>query len=142
MKAERDVVGHGGASTRTSIYLYACQSAGSGAALDYVEADGVTYEIVPCAGKIDPHRLFKAFEGGADGVVIVGCPAGECKMAEGNLRAGRRSGYVRGVLDEIGIGGDRIEIVLPEASTEAMEKSIEQALTKIRSLGRSALNLL
>ena len=141
MKTERDILGRDADGCRTGIYLYACQCAGGGAALDYVEPDDVAYEIVPCAGKVDPQRLLMAFEDGADGVVIVGCPPGECKMAEGNLRAGRRTGYVRGILDEIGVGGNRVEIVLPEATAEAMEKSISEALSKIKSLGRSALNL-
>jgi F420-non-reducing hydrogenase iron-sulfur subunit len=141
MKAERDVDGSGGVGPQPNIHIFCCQCAGGGAALDYAEPEDVDFQLVPCAGKIDPQRLLKSMEGGADGVVIVGCPPGECKMAEGNLRASRRSGYVRGILDEIGVGGDRIEIVLPEAGQEALVGAIADAVTKIKSLGPSALNL-
>lgn len=141
MKSERDIEGQSNGNCRPHIRMFCCQCAGGGAALDYVEPDDVVLDLVPCAGKIDPQRLLKAFEGGADGVVIVGCPPGECRMAEGNLRANRRSGYVRGLLDEIGVGGHRVEIVLPEADAQAMCEAIEDSLKKIRSLGPSALNL-
>ena len=139
MKTERDILRRDGGNLGSNILMFCCQCAGGGSALDYVEPDDVNFELVPCAGKIDAQRLMKAFEGGADGVVIVGCPPGECGMAEGNHRAHRRTGYVRGLLDEIGIGGDRIEIVMPQADMRAMVDSIDLAVSKIRNLGSTML---
>ena len=33
---------------------------------------------LPCTGKVDMRYLLEAFEQGADGVCIVGCPIGNC----------------------------------------------------------------
>jgi len=63
---------------------------------------------VPCSGKLQPEHLLKAFEAGADLVVVLTCPNGECRYLEGRRRIERRVEYVRGLLDEIGIGGKRL----------------------------------
>ena len=39
---------------------------------------------VPCTGRIDPLFALKAFEKGADGVLISGCHPGDCHYSEGN----------------------------------------------------------
>jgi len=45
---------------------------------------------VMCSGRVDPTFVLKAFESGADGVLICGCHPGECHYAEGNYKAARR----------------------------------------------------
>jgi coenzyme F420-reducing hydrogenase delta subunit len=42
---------------------------------------------VTCLGQIDPGIILKAFENGADGVLMLGCPPGECHFEFGNRRA-------------------------------------------------------
>src|SRR5665811_2371381 len=44
----------------------------------------------PCTGRIDPIFALKAFEKGADGVLVSGCHPGDCHYAEGNYYARRR----------------------------------------------------
>jgi coenzyme F420-reducing hydrogenase delta subunit len=65
---------------------------------------------VPCTGKVDVLYLLKAFQNGADGVYVAGCMEGDCHYLTGNLRARKRVNYAKKILDEIGIGGDRLEI--------------------------------
>ena len=45
---------------------------------------------VPCTGRIDPLFIIKAFEGGADAVLISGCHPGDCHYNSGNFHARRR----------------------------------------------------
>jgi coenzyme F420-reducing hydrogenase delta subunit len=75
---------------------------------------------VPCSGRLQPEHLLKAFEAGADLVLLVTCRDGDCRYLEGRRRIQQRVDYVRGLLDEIGLGGERL--LLPEppaaASTE------------------------
>ena len=59
---------------------------------------------LPCSGKVDIPYLVKAFETGADGVVLVTCKESECKHLEGNMRANKRLEVVDSLLEEIGIG--------------------------------------
>ena len=63
---------------------------------------------VPCSGKLQPEHLLKAFEAGADLVVVLTCRDGDCRYLEGRRRIERRVDYVRGLLDEIGLGGKRL----------------------------------
>jgi coenzyme F420-reducing hydrogenase delta subunit len=76
---------------------------------------------VPCTGKLQPEHLLKAFEAGADLVCVVACDEANCHYLEGSRRAKRRIEYVRELLDEAGIGGDRLLLFhLPGSSKEDM----------------------
>jgi coenzyme F420-reducing hydrogenase delta subunit len=63
---------------------------------------------LPCTGKIDVLYLLKAFQSGADGVYVAGCMEGDCHYLTGNLRARKRVEYAKKILDEVGIGGERL----------------------------------
>ena len=63
---------------------------------------------LPCTGKIDVIYLLKAFQSGADGVYVAGCMEGDCHYLTGNLRARKRVEYTQKILDEVGIGGERL----------------------------------
>jgi coenzyme F420-reducing hydrogenase delta subunit len=123
------------------IRLFCCQCAGGGSALDLEAPEGIRVEFVPCTGKVDIPRLAKAFEGGDDGICIIGCPPDGCKMAEGSLRATSRVTFVHKLLDEIGIEGARIEIVLPGSAAEALDEAVRAFHNKVLQLGPSTLGL-
>ncbi len=65
---------------------------------------------VPCTGKVDVMHLLRAVQKGADGVYCVGCLEGSCHYNAGNLRCRERVNHVRGLLEEIGIEGDRVRM--------------------------------
>ena len=66
---------------------------------------------LPCAGKVNVPYLVKAFETGADAVVVLTCEIDECRHLEGNRRAKKRVQAVDSLLDEIGMGTGRIAIL-------------------------------
>ncbi len=68
---------------------------------------------LPCTGKIDVRYILTAFEQGADGVYIVACPIGSCHHVRGNERARSRVMLAKKVLDQIGLGSDRLESLFP-----------------------------
>ena len=45
---------------------------------------------LPCTGRIDPLFILKAFERGADGVIVSGCHPADCHYTSGNYHARRR----------------------------------------------------
>lgn len=95
---------------------------------------------VPCSGKVDALHIMKAFERGADGVYVAGCLEGDCHFKSGNLRAARRVGYLRSLLDEIGVGGDRLEMVMMSAGMgDRFAETAETITEKIRKLGPSPI---
>ncbi|MBN2056477.1 hydrogenase iron-sulfur subunit [bacterium] len=71
-------------------------------------APNVRIVKLPCTGRIDPLFVLKAFERGADGVLISGCHPGDCHYNEGNYHARRRWNVFRELLDFVGIDQDRL----------------------------------
>ena len=76
---------------------------------------------VPCAGRLQPEHVLKAFEEGSSLVCVIACQDDNCHHVEGCHRARKRLDYVRGLLDEIGLGGDRLAMFqLPGSAREDM----------------------
>ena len=100
---------------------------------------------VPCSGKVDAIHLMKAFEKGADGVYVAGCLEGDCHFKNGNTQVAHRVVYIKKLLDEIGIGGERLEMFYMSAGMgERFARIATEMTEKIRRLGpnptKSALN--
>ena len=75
--------------------------------------------LVPCTGRIQPEHVLKAFESGARLVCAIACQEDNCHYLEGSMRCARRVDYLRAVLDEIGLGGERLMIFhLPGTAAE------------------------
>lgn len=95
---------------------------------------------MPCTGKIDVRVILEAFEDGADGVYVAGCLEGDCHFLKGNIRAKKRVEYVKKLLDEIGIGGERVEMFNLSAAMGPRFAEIATEMTeRIRQLGPSPL---
>ena len=71
---------------------------------------------VMCSSRVDPELVLKAFQEGADGVLIVGCHLGECHYVDGNQRALRRVLILQAVLRHAGVAPERLEIAWASAS--------------------------
>ncbi len=91
-----------------------------------------------CSGKVDPVYLMKAFEGGADGVFVAGCLEGTCHFIEGNLWAKKRVRYVKKLLDEIGVGGERLEMFnMSSGDAPKFVAAAKEMTERIKRLGPS-----
>ena len=62
---------------------------------------------MPCSSMTKDVYILKAFEAGADAVIVLVCPEDDCRYAEGSIRAKKRVQWVRDLLDEIGMDGKR-----------------------------------
>jgi coenzyme F420-reducing hydrogenase delta subunit len=98
---------------------------------DPEKAAGVQSVKMPCSAMIKDVYILKAFECGADGVVVIGCPTGKCKRVDGNIRAAKRVARVQKLLDEIGLGGKR----LVYAGSDATEAALSSLLEELAALG-------
>ena len=70
----------------------------------------ITINRVVCTGKIEITTLLQAFEDGADGVYVVGCPKDTCHNIKGSQRAAKRVETVRSALTELAVEPDRIKM--------------------------------
>ena len=91
--------------------------------------------VLPCTGRLQPEHLLKAFEAGADAVCVVACGADSCHYLEGSRRVERRVGYVRELLDEIGLGADRLTVLHLAASGELGSRAAEMCEMVMAGLG-------
>jgi len=91
---------------------------------------------LPCTGKLDALYLLKAFEAGADGVMVAGCLEGSCHFISGNLRAKRRVLAVKSLLEKIGIEKERLEFFnLSSAQGDRFAQIAREMTQRIRELG-------
>ena len=96
---------------------------------------------IPCTGKIDVMYLLSAFEKGADGVIVAGCEEGSCHFINGNIRAKKKVQYTKNILDEIGIGGERLEMYNLSAAMGHRFAEITREMTeRIKKLGPNPLS--
>lgn len=97
---------------------------------------------LPCTGKTDIRYILKAFEDGADGVYVVACPLGNCHHVRGNERARARVERTKQLLDEIGLGGERLDIFYASGGQGLTFAEAAREMTeRIRRLGPSPLKL-
>jgi coenzyme F420-reducing hydrogenase delta subunit len=93
---------------------------------------------VPCTGKVDAIHVMRALQKGADGVYVAACLEGDCHFKTGNTRASKRVAHVQKLLDEIGIGGERVGMFTMSAGMgERFALAASEFTEKIRSLGRN-----
>ena len=65
---------------------------------------------VPCSCRVNPTFILKAFQKGADGVIICGCHPGDCHYTSGNYYARRRMTLLFSMLDYLGIEKERTRV--------------------------------
>jgi coenzyme F420-reducing hydrogenase delta subunit len=70
----------------------------------------------PCTGRMSPLMILRAFEQGADGVLVSGCHPGDCHYVQGNLVARRRFTIFRSLMDFIGIDLKRLHFAWVSAA--------------------------
>lgn len=91
---------------------------------------------LPCTGRLDSLYLLKAFEVGADGVMVAGCLEGSCHFITGNLRAKKRVLAVKNLLERLGIEKERLEFFnLSSAQGERFAQIAREMTERIRALG-------
>lgn len=95
---------------------------------------------IPCTGKVDIRYLLEAFEKGADGAYVAGCLEGDCHYLKGNFRAKKRVALAKRILEDAGIGGDRLEMFNMSAAMGPKFAEVAREMTeRIRKLGPSPI---
>ena len=65
---------------------------------------------VPCSCRVNPMFILRAFQRGADGVILCGCHPGDCHYTTGNYYARRRMTLLFSMLDYLGIEKERTRV--------------------------------
>ena len=94
----------------------------------------------PCTGRLDIELFLRAFENGADGVIVAGCEEGSCHFKEGNLIAKRRVNYTRELMSESGLEMERLRMVnVSAANAPLFTTVVRDMIETVRELGPSRL---
>jgi F420-non-reducing hydrogenase iron-sulfur subunit len=91
---------------------------------------------VPCSGRVDPLFILKAFQQGADGVLVAGCHPGDCHYSEGNYFARRRYAVMHQLMDFAGVEKERVRLDWVSASEGAKWARVVNEFTEsVKKLG-------
>jgi coenzyme F420-reducing hydrogenase delta subunit len=126
----------------TAFYCIYCgyMAADTAGALGVQYPANVKFVRMPCTGKTDIRYLLEAFEQGADGVCVVACPIGNCHHVRGNERGLARLQRAQKILDEIGLGSDRLDMFFMSGSqAHTFASAIDKMTDRIRDLGPNPL---
>ena len=93
---------------------------------------------VPCSCRVNPLFILRAFQRGADGVIVCGCHPGDCHYTSGNYYARRRMTLLFSMLDYLGIekGRTRVEWV-SAAEGQKFAETMNAFVETIVSLGEN-----
>jgi heterodisulfide reductase subunit A len=123
------------------ILCFACQWC-SYAAADLAGVSRIQYPPnvrvlrVPCSGRVDVLHVLRAFQRGADGVIITGCLIGDCHYVDGNVKAKERVDVIKKCLQSQGVDPRRLEIGFASSSEgQKFANIITSFVKEIEKLG-------
>ncbi|SMB96472.1 F420-non-reducing hydrogenase subunit D [Desulfonispora thiosulfatigenes DSM 11270] len=91
---------------------------------------------VMCSGRVEPSFVLKAFQEGADGVLISGCHIGDCHYVDGNVKTLRRTPLTIKLLEQLGIEEERfMQTWVSAAEGEKFANVIDEMVTNIKKVG-------
>jgi coenzyme F420-reducing hydrogenase delta subunit/ferredoxin len=91
---------------------------------------------VPCSGRVSPEFIMRAFDQGADGVLVLGCHIGECHYDSGNHRAAKRIPVLQKMLAFAGLDEARLRLDWVSASEgERFSRIVTEFVDTVRALG-------
>jgi F420-non-reducing hydrogenase iron-sulfur subunit len=91
---------------------------------------------VPCSGRVSPELIIKAFDQGADGVLVLGCHIGECHYDNGNHRTAKRLPVLHSLIEFAGLEPERLRLDWVSASEgERFARIVNEFTEAVRALG-------
>ena len=93
---------------------------------------------VPCSCRVNPLFVLKAFQRGADGVILCGCHPGDCHYVTGNYYTRRRMALLFSFLNYLGIEKERTRVEWVSAAEGARFSAVMNDFVKtVAALGEN-----
>jgi F420-non-reducing hydrogenase iron-sulfur subunit len=93
-----------------------------------------------CSGRVSPHFVLKAFQKGADGVLIAACHLGECHYSKGNYITAKRVEVLKDMFKFLGINDERLRLeYIATSESDKLSKAFNSFAEQIRTVGPSPL---
>ena len=95
---------------------------------------------VMCSGMVDPEYIFRAFEGGADGVLVAGCRYTDCHYIDGPVKCDAMFERVKKLVNIVGLEDSRLRREMISTSEGTIyARVIEEMVQDLKKLGPSPL---
>jgi coenzyme F420-reducing hydrogenase delta subunit len=93
---------------------------------------------VPCSCRVDETFVLRAFERGADGVIVNGCHLGDCHYSTGNFYTKKRLETLYALLEFMGMEKDRLRLEWISASEGAkFADTMNDFVLAVTNLGKN-----
>jgi heterodisulfide reductase subunit C/coenzyme F420-reducing hydrogenase delta subunit len=103
-----------GGALEPRILVFVCQwSVRAESELERVHDLGERIRVVnlPCSGRVDPALVLMALQRAADGVILVGCKAGECHYQRGTFLGRSNIAMLQEMLSQVGVAPQRLSFI-------------------------------
>ncbi len=91
---------------------------------------------VMCSGRVDPAFVLKAFELGADGVIVAGCHPADCHYINGNEKAAMRGDFLSSFLEDAGVEAQRFRIEwIAGSEGQKFANVVKEMVAELQRLG-------
>jgi F420-non-reducing hydrogenase iron-sulfur subunit len=95
---------------------------------------------VMCSGRVSPHFILKAFQEGADGVLVAGCHIGECHYGKGNYITAKRIAVMKELIQFIGVSPKRLRLEwIATSESNKFAQVVNDFTQEVNQLGPSPL---
>jgi NADPH-dependent glutamate synthase beta subunit-like oxidoreductase/coenzyme F420-reducing hydrogenase delta subunit len=102
---------------------------------------GTAYLSLPCLAKLKAVDLLRAFEFGAGGVLVAGCPPKECPYQGGEVWGQRRVDEAKILLGQTGLDAARLELhYVSGLELDELDRSLAGFKERVRNLSVAETN--
>jgi F420-non-reducing hydrogenase iron-sulfur subunit len=93
---------------------------------------------VMCSGMVNPIYVLKAFEGGADGVLVAGCHLTDCHYLDGPTKCDAMVAKLKKMLHVLGLEDERLRREMVSASEGVIfAQVIREMVEQLKKIGPS-----
>jgi coenzyme F420-reducing hydrogenase delta subunit/Pyruvate/2-oxoacid:ferredoxin oxidoreductase delta subunit len=101
---------------------------------------GVNVVKLMCNSRLDMQHILRAIENGVDGVAVLACTDEKCRHRKDVNWAEIRANRVRKVLDDIGIGAERVRFMGAPGGPEEFGKAMAEFKAALDEMGPNPLS--
>lgn len=93
---------------------------------------------VPCSSRVDASLVLRAFQNGADGVMIAGCHPGDCHYDTGNYHTRKRMRLLKSLMSFMGLDEERFLVKwISGNEADRFKSTVEDFTNQLKKMGPS-----
>ncbi len=91
---------------------------------------------MPCSSRVEIPLVLRAFQNGADGVMVAGCHPGDCHYNSGNYHTRKRMILLTSLLEFMGLSSDRLLVRwISGNEADKFKSTVENFTSTLKKIG-------